>query len=652
MKRVRLSSSVSSEEEFVNMVTRDVPSLTDSLLLESTKVFAGFLVNRESDSFCEESSGNVSQSAVLATAIFRRVAAGNTKLKQREDLQKAARDILGDERSVASVFCLSLLLAALTLTVTEENRAISRSAASAIASTLEDSMKRDESFHQTIFEELVYALISFAANMTLESQDSVPYPGRMIDLHIVTTLARAVKVTSVSNLTAAEATAVTVRNALHLNDDANMLVPEPVGDDNGAYKTEVAAALALASQLGPWQVLAPTSLIEVAVQFDLWHAAERICHSATRRHENDVAAIKAVHALIDAAFTARSYRQADTFATRFVEVGGQSRLLDARFLHACDTIAKVIRKRALPVIERQVERVDKAVAQVAGCDLVEDSSSDAVDGAGTSVATASSDIRNFALRQLEENGDMDAAHRLATIWNMEYACDEEAMKAAVAARRKKYLQWNDLLPELPVPELLSTPESLVKAFVKLGQHIAYGFDVEWGDDCTGASLLQIGTRNAVVLVDIPALSMTLEGSDALEQTVGNLFASFSCAVVGFGCRHDLSRLRSSPCARANHWLGETRAVLDLQALADKAFADTSLGHVGLSRCCEHFLLKPLDKAEQCSDWNNRPLSEQQRVYAALDAYVCALIYSNHFAANDDLSSHLDVAQRSHSDLRT
>ena len=131
MKRVRLSSSVSSEEEFVNMVTRDVPSLTDSLLLESTKVFAGFLVNRESDSFCEESSGNVSQSAVLATAIFRRVAAGNTKLKQREDLQKAARDILGDERSVASVFCLSLLLAALTLTVTEENRAISRSAASA-----------------------------------------------------------------------------------------------------------------------------------------------------------------------------------------------------------------------------------------------------------------------------------------------------------------------------------------------------------------------------------------------------------------------------------------------------------------------------------------------------------------------------------------
>ena len=64
-----------------------------------------------------------------------------------------------------------------------------------------------------------------------------------------------------------------------------------------------------------------------------------------------VEAVEAVHSLIDAAFVARNYRLADTYATQFFEVGGRSRFLNARFLHACDTIAKVIKKRALPVIE-------------------------------------------------------------------------------------------------------------------------------------------------------------------------------------------------------------------------------------------------------------------------------------------------------------
>jgi ribonuclease D len=42
------------------------------------------------------------------------------------------------------------------------------------------------------------------------------------------------------------------------------------------------------------------------------------------------------------------------------------------------------------------------------------------------------------------------------------------------------------------------------------------------------------------------------------------------------------------------------------------------------------LKKPLDKSEQCSEWNQRPLSDKQRIYAALDAYVCAWIYSHNF----------------------
>lgn len=685
MQQVTTSTACVDAEELVKTVISVIDtctstgssSVTPSILLESKKVFESFRENwdepdsstsEESQQSSEKESDTVtlalSHSVVLAAAVFRRIAVGKTgssnKLKTRQDLQQAAKDILGAECScsVACRFSLSLVIATLALSVNQDNLVISRSAASAVASTLEDAMPKEESVSVSVsdpcrtfvFEELVYALISLAA-ASLEKQDlnkpsTSTSTGMMIDWHIVTSLARSVKVTSCSNEVAAQATAVTVRNALRLNDsdtsedtDSRPAAAEPVGD-TGAHKTNVAAVLALASQVGPWQVLAPASLVEVAVLFDLWHAAERICLSAVY-HQNQskgnikVAAVPAVHCLIDAAFAARNYRQADTYATQFFEVGGRARFLDARFLHACDTIAKVIRKRALPVIERQVGRVDKAVAQVVGCAMLDDDSPDAVDGtgAGISVATASHghDIRNFALRQLEENGDIDSAQRLAKIWNMEYTYDEEALKAAVAARREKYLQWDEVLPGSGSPELTSTPEALVKAFSELGQcGGVYGFDVEWGDDHAGAALLQIGTSKAVILVDIPALSMTVEGAGALELTVGSLFASSECVVVGFGCRQDLSKLRSSPCARNNHWFGETTAVLDLQVLVGK-----TLGQRGLSRCCEHYLLKPLDKSEQCSLWNKRPLSEQQRVYASLDAFVCARIYLEHFSNKDD-----------------
>ena len=42
---------------------------------------------------------------------------------------------------------------------------------------------------------------------------------------------------------------------------------------------------------------------------------------------------------------------------------------------------------------------------------------------------------------------------------------------------------------------------------------------------------------------------------------------------------------------------------------------------GLSGLVERVLGQPLDKTEQVSDWAQRPLSQSQLVYAALDAYA-------------------------------
>ena len=51
-----------------------------------------------------------------------------------------------------------------------------------------------------------------------------------------------------------------------------------------------------------------------------------------------------------------------------------------------------------------------------------------------------------------------------------------------------------------------------------------------------------------------------------------------------------------------------------------------LRSLGLSRSSEYYVGKPLDKSEQCSMWGQRPLSESQRTYAALDAWACVAIY--------------------------
>merc|ERR1711957_582600 len=85
-----------------------------------------------------------------------------------------------------------------------------------------------------------------------------------------------------------------------------------------------------------------------------------------------------------------------------------------------------------------------------------------------------------------------------------------------------------------------------------------------------------------------------------------------------------SRLRGSPSKLKTHWFSRTNAVVDIRPLI--SIDNSKLRSLGLSRSSEHYVGKPLDKSEQCSMWGQRPLSESQRTYAALDAWACVAIY--------------------------
>ncbi|KAF4661548.1 hypothetical protein FOL47_006637 [Perkinsus chesapeaki] len=138
----------------------------------------------------------------------------------------------------------------------------------------------------------------------------------------------------------------------------------------------------------------------------------------------------------------------------------------------------------------------------------------------------------------------------------------------------------------------------------VGDIIGYrtiGIDVEWSSG-PGAALFQIATPHTVYLIDM--LVEDLAGSDLLFEALHQV-----PRVLGFSISADLERIpQLKECD-----------VIDLQV--DKRGS--------LQRHVAHFLKAFLDKTERCSEWADRPLSESQERYAALDAYTLLVLDAHH-----------------------
>eukprot|EP00930_Biecheleria_cincta_P044549 TRINITY_DN30651_c0_g1_i1.p1 TRINITY_DN30651_c0_g1~~TRINITY_DN30651_c0_g1_i1.p1 ORF type:complete len:645 (-),score=109.55 TRINITY_DN30651_c0_g1_i1:159-2093(-) len=162
---------------------------------------------------------------------------------------------------------------------------------------------------------------------------------------------------------------------------------------------------------------------------------------------------------------------------------------------------------------------------------------------------------------------------------------------------------------------------------KQGSIHVVGFDAEW-QPCTSTSsrrpiaLLQLAFRRSVWLFDMMALRQNRELETRTAELLRRTMTASQLFKVGFGIECDLARLvESFPLAMEEG----ACSLLDLQSLAAAALPGTNLTG-GLSGLCRFVMGKTLDKSQQTSDWECRPLTHAQITYAAQDAHVCVRLF--------------------------
>ncbi|XP_059782122.1 exonuclease mut-7 homolog isoform X3 [Balaenoptera ricei] len=167
-----------------------------------------------------------------------------------------------------------------------------------------------------------------------------------------------------------------------------------------------------------------------------------------------------------------------------------------------------------------------------------------------------------------------------------------------------------------------------------------GVDLEWRPSFGAggrpqASLMQVAVEGRVFLLDLPRLSSPAGGQapQAFSRLVSRLLADPSITKLGYGMAGDLRSLGAScpALAQAEKQLQGSVDLLQVHRqmrAADRPApgVDGAAGPRGLSLLVRQVLGKPLDKMQQLSNWDRRPLGEGQLVYAAADAYCLLEVY--------------------------
>ncbi|KAK7385002.1 hypothetical protein VNO78_30709 [Psophocarpus tetragonolobus] len=160
----------------------------------------------------------------------------------------------------------------------------------------------------------------------------------------------------------------------------------------------------------------------------------------------------------------------------------------------------------------------------------------------------------------------------------------------------------------------------------LGRASVVGLDAEWKParrSFPTVSLLQIACGDSAVFV-LDLLSLPLS---SLWDPLRQLLLSPDILKLGFGFKQDLVYLSSTFSSLGG--FDKVEPYLDIKSVYNHLQHNKK--HVpkqskSLSTICAEVLGFSLSKELQCSDWSQRPLTEEQIMYAAMDAHCLLNIF--------------------------
>ncbi|CAH2046829.1 unnamed protein product [Thlaspi arvense] len=190
----------------------------------------------------------------------------------------------------------------------------------------------------------------------------------------------------------------------------------------------------------------------------------------------------------------------------------------------------------------------------------------------------------------------------------------KAQEAEAGLVDKCFLQLNDLAVEdvVWVDEVNGLREAT--SFLKGCKVI--GLDCEWkpnytkGSKPNKVSIMQIGSDSKIFILDL--IKLYNDASQTLDRCLGQILQSYKTLKLGYNFQCDIKQLALSygdlECFKRYDML------LDIQ----NVFKETCGGLSGLTK---KILGVGLNKTRRNSDWEQRPLTQNQLEYAALDAAV-------------------------------
>ncbi|XP_056648131.1 exonuclease mut-7 homolog [Diorhabda sublineata] len=269
------------------------------------------------------------------------------------------------------------------------------------------------------------------------------------------------------------------------------------------------------------------------------------------------------------------------------------------------------------------------------------------------------ELRKELVYQIAQYGDFSEALRWAHFYNLDkkdwpynvrmFDENPDRNRAQQQVCQQEYISWDDDVIEqsidvneyhkLVLPRnaiCLINDQSAFENFLDSAMQNVdiIGIDCEWkpsfGGQLNELALMQIATRKNVFILDIINIG---NKCPHLWQELGQfIFNNCDILKVGFSFTGDIHMIRNALpyLSFSTKQLG----VFDLCSLWKhlEKFPEVKLpfevqkGGPSLSTLVQHCLGLPLDKSEQFSNWEKRPLRESQIMYAALDAYCLIQCY--------------------------